>query len=487
MEYSVKILPAGITAMAKGNLLALLREKNLVPDMPCGGHGTCGKCKILVNGQEKLACQAEIDCDMEVVLPGKKENQIMTEGILTEAGPDTGEEGYLAAVDIGTTTMVCYLLEAGTGKEVACSAMQNPQSIYGADVVTRIREALAGNMEKLSDCVQKGVAALIWDVCKKKNVSSANIKRISVVGNPAMQQFFFRVKPDNLVQIPFLPVFRRQESIEAEKILGICPNAKLLVVPDISGYVGADTLGCMISTGMYRSDKMTLLVDIGTNGEMALGNREHIAACATAAGPALEGANICCGMRAAAGAIDHVWVENGKIRYSVIGNVAAEGICGSGIIDALAAAMKLSVLNARGKILAGEERNGTKIWSICEKVYLTQEDIRSVQLAKGAIAAGIELLAEKSGISLQKIEQVYLAGGFGNYLNLESACKIGLLPQVLQKNMNFVGNAAGSGAKIIVRDPEMSKLTERLARETEVIELAQLPEFQRKFAKCMRL
>ena len=220
---------------------------------------------------------------------------------------------------------------------------------------------------------------------------------------------------------------------------------------------------------------------------MALGNRERIIACSTAAGPALEGARIRFGMRGAPGAIDHVWLENGSIRCSVIGNRKAQGICGSGLIDAVAVLLEAGLINKRGRIQDKHEVDGQRVVYLTEDVFLTQDDIREVQLAKGAIAAGISLMAENLDIHLDQIESVLLAGAFGSFLRPESACRIGLLPSELLSKINAVGNAAGSGAKMMACDGTMFSLTQKLVQKIEFIELAELPGFQKAFGKHMGL
>lgn len=255
----------------------------------------------------------------------------------------------------------------------------------------------------------------------------------------------------------------------------------MLIVPDIAGFVGADTLGCLLATGLYEKEALTLLVDIGTNGEMVLGNRDRMIACSTAAGPALEGANIRFGMRAAAGAIDHVWLEKGKMACSVIGGGTAKGICGSGIIDAIAMGLKLGLINQRGRILTED-----RILRLTDTVYLTQEDIRQVQQAKGAICAGARLLAEQLGVALCEIQKVQLAGAFGSFLNPENACRIGLLPEELRNRIEAVGNAALSGAKKLACDQKMLPLTQKLTEKIRFLELASLSDFSRTFALSMR-
>lgn len=489
MKHKVRILTENAIEKeiwAKGNLLEALRQNNLAPEAICGGAGSCGKCKVWVDGEAVLACRTEIVRDIEVRLCPKEKMTVLTEGVKQAVPFSPIKTGYLIAVDIGTTTIVCYLLDQADGKELGNASMLNPQSEYGADVVTRIQAAMAGKMEEMVQKTRTGVMNLIEQLCADALITCREIGVIALVGNPTMQQLFFGITLENLIKIPFYPVFTKTEIISAKEYLAACKNAELLLIPDISGYIGADTIGAVLACGMDQSDKITLLVDIGTNGEMVLGNQNRMIACSTAAGPALEGAGIRFGMRGADGAIDHVWTDGGKIQYHVIGEREAKGICGSGIIDAAAAALDMGVFNERGRIAEMEEIDGTRIWRLSENVYLTQEDIRAVQLAKGAIAAGIEQLALQYGISIEAIDQVYLAGAFGSYLDKYSACRIGLLPLLLEKKIISIGNAAGSGAKQLVCCKEQMEKAQRLAEQIEVIELSESPDFQKIFAKCMK-
>ena len=468
-------------AVATGaNLLHALIESGIYPDAPCGGNGKCGKCKVVVNGAEVLACQTVVDRNMTVILPQQSSLCILHESIGFGQSIAPLQEGYLLSFDIGTTSVVCFLLDGKTGALLAQSSMQNPQTSFGADVITRIQAALQGGLEQLTALIRNGMTELIQAVCDKAGILPKQIGVISVVGNPAMQQLFLGISPENLAQVPFAPVLTEAQTVSCHEILPICSLAQLLIIPDIGGYVGADTVGCLLSTKLYEKEAPTLLVDIGTNGEMVLGNKDRMIACATAAGPALEGANIQFGMRAAVGAIDHVWLEKGKVAYSVIGGETARGICGSGLIDAIAAGLKLGLINKRGKLLTND-----RVLRLTEEIYLTQEDIRQVQLAKGAICAGITLLTEQFGIELCDIHKVQLAGAFGSFLNPENACRIGLLPAQLLEKIEVVGNAALSGATMLALDKTLLPFTQNLTGKTEFLELASLPSFPKTFAKAM--
>ena len=476
MDCRITVLPQEyIVSCKKGeNLLSVLRTAGIVVDAPCGGTGRCGKCKVTIDGEKHSACRITVERSMTVTIPQIHENSVAS------CRETVGEE-YCLALDIGTTTVVGCLLGKETGREAATGRTHNPQAPFGADVISRIRHAKQGGMELLTAAIQKAVETMTIEMCAWAGVDPKQISLVSFVGNPAMQQLFLGISPENLARIPYRPVLTQAKYVPAKKYIPCCHEAELMIVPDISGFVGADTAACVLATGMDQNEKITLLVDIGTNGEMVLRGQGKMVACSTAAGPALEGANITCGMGGREGAIDHVWIEDGKLCCSVIGDCRAEGICGSGLIDAVAAALKLGLLDGRGRIIGTEKQI-----LLCDGVFLTQEDIRQVQVAKGAIAAGIELMAQHMGIELQSIDQVYLAGAFGTFMNPESACRIGLLPPVLLPKIKAVGNAALSGAKMLVRDRRLLDRIQNIVEQAEAFELAASPAFRRCFAQNMR-
>ncbi|MBR5752986.1 MAG: DUF4445 domain-containing protein, partial [Clostridia bacterium] len=378
-----------------------------------------------------------------------------------------------------------FLLDGKTGEELANASMLNPQSPYGADVISRIQAALSGDAGTLQELITNAVGSLIGTVCEKSGSSPEDIGVVSVVGNPAMQQLFLGIDVSNLAGVPFDPVLTEPGVLSASDYLPVCPNADLLVVPDIAGYVGADTMACVLSCALEKSEEPTLLVDIGTNGEMVLSAGGRMAACSTAAGPALEGAKIRFGMRGAKGAIDKVRWEDGDVRCHVIGDCSAEGICGSGLIDAVAVYLEQGLINKRGRIQTKDEIDGERTLPLTDGLYLTQTDIREVMLAKGAVAAGIELMARYLGLELTDIKRVLLAGAFGSFLDPNNACRMGLLPEELQGRITAVGNAAGSGAKLIARSKDAFAHTGELKGHIEAIELANLDDFMHTFAKTM--
>ena len=274
-----------------------------------------------------------------------------------------------------------------------------------------------------------------------------------------------------LALAPYTPEVTEALELKASDYgIHVHPDAQLWWLPNIGGFVGADTVGCLVASDIDTSEKMTLLIDIGTNGELVLGNREGMISCSTAAGPAFEGAKITCGMRGSAGAIDHVQLKDGEIKAHVIGEGEALGICGSGLLDGAACLLKKGKIDETGRL--------TEPYYFTNRVFLNQRDIRELQLAKAAIAAGIQILCQKKGIGTEDIERVLIAGAFGNYLDPASACAIGMLPSELLEKITSIGNAAGEGARIAAVNREQFERSKALAEKTEFTELALDVSFQ---------
>ena len=467
----VTVMPEGrvLRAPAGKDLLELRREQGFRVSAPCGGQGKCGKCRVNVDGREALAGALKVDRDMTVTLPKSTAQQILTRSPEVRAAG----RGFVLALDIGTTTLVCALVDRD-GQELAVSAAPNPQAPYGADVVTRIRAALGGKRQVLTDLLRRSLEALALDCCAEAGLAPEEVTAVSAVGNPCMRQLFLGLEVENLARLPFSRAFTEGSVRPCGDCLPAFAGAELVTAPDIGPFVGTDTLGCILSAGLHEKEELTLLVDIGTNGELVLGNKEKLLCCATAAGPALEGAGISRGMTAQKGAIDRVWTEAGALKCHVIGGGGAEGICGSGLTDAVAAALALGLVDRRGRIL-----NEEKVIRLAPEVSLTQEDIRQFQLAKGAIHAGVRVLAKRLGVALEDIGSVYLAGGFGSCLDPDKACRIGLLPQELRGRISALGNGALAGAKILGLEGP------RTLGMAEYLELGSDPDFSGAFARAM--
>ena len=374
------------------------------------------------------------------------------------------DPGQGASGDVATTTLAAYLVERSTGRVLASDARLNPQRPHGADVISRLSFAIES--EENAALLQREILAAIDEMTRsmleRAGRAGEEIRCRALVGNTVMMHLLGGYPARPLAFAPFTPAYTALHEKElggVRTILGGC----------ISGYVGADTLAAALACGLDERDENAMLIDIGTNGEIMLKKDGSCFACSCAAGPAFEGAHIACGTGAVAGAIDHARVENGEIVYTTIGGGEATGICGSGLIDLTAALLERGDITPMGR-MAGDVR-------LSERVYLARSDIREVQLAKAAIASGIRILAEQAGAALADIEKVYLAGGFGNFIGLDSACRIGLLPAALRAKIVPVGNAAGSGSVRLLVSEQARRRAEALRQATRCVELAATPDF----------
>lgn len=407
---------------------------------------------------------------------------------------EPGKRLYLAAFDIGTTSVVGYLLDGAGGKELCVTSRLNPQSQFGADVIARSDYVLkAGSGDEMSRVIRGALDEMLGELAEKGGIGRTDIWQVAIVGNTCMNHLFLNISPDSLVHAPYNPASRESILLKASEVqLFIHPEGQVLMLPNIAGFVGADTVGCLLASDFDHRDKMSLMIDIGTNGEMVLGNKDRMITCSTAAGPAFEGAKIECGMRGALGAVDHIHMEEGRVVYSTIGGGEAVGICGSGLMDVVAMLLNEGFLEDTGRLMDPDELEneyarankdriikigGKNAFSITEKVYISQKDIGEVQQAKAAIAAGVILLCGKMGIPVSGIEDVMIAGAFGNYMKAESACRIGLIPQELAGKIRMIGNAAGEGAKIAVLNEAEYDRCDGLIRQVEFLELAADPDF----------
>ena len=423
---------------------------------------------------------------------------------------DTTTECYGIALDIGTTTLAAYLLDLNTGKQVSVAAAMNPQTQVGDDVISRINCVMqeTDGLKRLQGMVIDEFNRLIKTLTDGADISAERIYETTVAGNTCMTHLFLGIDPTYLAIAPYVPVINRSVSIRADELgIRISELGRVHVLPCIAGYVGADTVGVILSGGFYEQEKLTLAVDIGTNGEIVLGSGRRMLACSTAAGPAFEGAHIKHGMRAAPGAIDAVWFENGGIRYSTIAGEKARGICGSGLLDAIICLVKAGIIEPSGRIVDADELQGeythlgerieagergnefvlasAEESSIGEPVVISQRDVREVQLAKGAIAAGIATLMEKLDVRPEDLDRIVLAGAFGNYLSKESAIRAGMLPDVPLSKVHSVGNAAGEGAKLALISVDARRDADSIAERIEYVELTTDPGFQERFADAL--
>lgn len=420
---------------------------------------------------------------------------------------DTTSEIHGLAVDIGTTTVVGYLFDLNQGKLTGVGSALNEQAVHGADVISRIDHALNApdGLNQLQKLVTDTINRIIENLCRSNNISSNDIYSLVMVGNTTMAHLFLGMSPLFLSRFPYNPLTSKPLCV-APQVLGVNMSGlgNVFCLPLVSGFIGSDTVGVVLSTGLHRSRVPKMAIDIGTNGEIVLTDGKVMVACSCAAGPAFEGAHIQCGMRGTSGAIDRVDFAENKVRCHVIDEVPAKGICGSGLVDAVAGMVKAGLIAGDGRLLTKQQvpnspyarllthgkynqfvvSSGKGAASAMD-VVITQKDIRELQLAKGAMMAGIRILMDRLGLGEQDIREVYLAGAFGNYVRPESALAIGLLPVLPKARITQVGNAAGSGAKMALLSTRALKEAGKIAEQIEYVELAKIPDFQQQFVKGM--
>ncbi|HPC95956.1 MAG TPA: ASKHA domain-containing protein [Sedimentisphaerales bacterium] len=502
-------------------------QAGIVLNTSCGGRGTCGKCVVRLgpSGQEVLACQYTVHRDLTVTVPASSRfyaHKVLEHGLDRTAGlqrtvveryrsmAGTGDI-YGLAVDIGTTTVVAKLVDLANGQCIATRAMLNPQTQFGDDVVSRISyaESQAG-LDRLHAIIIDGINQLIRELCAAVRIEPDAIYEASVVGNTTMNHIFLRFPVAQLGQAPY-----RAHSVDAHDVspvsleLTMNPAGNVHTVENIAGFVGSDTTAVALAVDIGSATEMTLVVDIGTNGELLLGTAERLYAASCAAGPALEGARIRCGSRAVDGAIEAVIIDRDDIVLDVIGGGPPLSICGSGLIDAVAVLLELGVVETGGHFADFEEiraKCSAAVASRCIEVdgqpafclarsrrsseptvVLTQRDIREFQLAKGAIQAGIRLLLGRMDIDVDDLQRVLLAGAFGNYIRPASAVRVGLLPNVPLERIHFVGNAAVSGAQMLLISDECRAAAAVLTRRIQYVEIANEKAFSEVFADSMLL
>ena len=479
-----------IEAEDGANLLKVIQSSVSDFYAPCGGNGTCGKCRVnILETGVVTSCLYTVKKDIEVILPDDREMKVLSSqyDFSREVDLNPGDAVSLSdkpvgvAVDIGTTTMVYYFMDLKTGGTTDIRSNVNPQIKYGSDVISRINYSAEneGGVEELKNMLTSNMQAVIDRFCKRYGYKHDDIVRISIVGNTVMLHTLLGVDALPIAHAPFTPVFTETKRVKPDELgININPEAGIILAPSLSGYVGGDIIAGLasISDEFYR--KQFLFVDIGTNGEIVLVTKDKTLACATAAGPAFEGANISCGMSAVNGAVSAF--KDGKPK--VIGDSEAVGVCGSGLIDIVAYMLDNGILSSEGNIESDFVIPGL---SGNNEIKLTQQDIREVQLAKSAISAGINRLLAIAGITVDELDNILLAGGFGNYIDIRNAVRIGLLPDVDLNKYIQMGNTAGNGAVLALKSESCIPRMEEIKEKIEYIELSTDPEFSMEYAMNM--
>jgi uncharacterized 2Fe-2S/4Fe-4S cluster protein (DUF4445 family) len=470
-------------------------ESALAPygvEFPCGGTGACGGCRVRVLAgalpataedaaaftPEQLGAGWRLACRSHVNGPLVLEVGQWTTPILGDNArlPFEPGEGVGIAIDLGTTTIVAQALDLETGRTAAVQTALNPQAAHGADVMSRVGYAMAGGAGDLTNAVREGIGALIAAMPVRERVRS-----VFLAGNTVMHHLFCGIDVAPLASAPFAPA-ELGPRVFSPRDLGwdLPKEAAVHFLPCLGGFVGSDILAGIMATGLAESQELAALVDLGTNGEIVVGRAGEILCASTAAGPAFEAGRISMGMRAAPGAIARVAAKNGVFECRVIGGGAARGICGSGLVDAAAAGLETGAILPNGRLA-----RGTRELRLAPPVMLVQQDVRELQLAKGAIAAGLRILAGRFGADVKDIRRIYLAGAFGNYVDVASARRIGLLESDVPV-VEAAGNTSLRGTKLALLAP--STRESRIARviaQTRHVMLAAEPRFEDEFLECM--
>jgi uncharacterized 2Fe-2S/4Fe-4S cluster protein (DUF4445 family) len=451
---------------------------------PCTGACLFGKCKNKTCVRHLLKQRDAVRLDAEM--------NILTAGRLPDLKSD--KTGYGAAVDIGTTTVVAYLYDCGKAIQLGAASRINSQASLGVDVISRIKYCsdFENGLQTLNSAIISDINSLLEELAKSQGISADDVRHIVVTGNTTMLHLFAGISPVSMGVLPFKPESLFGAYYDSGKLGLFAKHSKVYLMPCISAFVGGDITAAILASGLYKENELCALLDIGTNGEVALGSSDFLYVTSTAAGPAFEGAQISCGMAGVPGAINRVYPYNGAIEVTTIGDKPAQGICGSGLLDAVALMVSSGLVDETGRIDESEamsryivESDGQPGIEIGPGIIITQKDIREIQTAKAAIAAGLEALLHHAGKTMEDISKIYLAGGFGNFMDPGSAIKVGLLPRQAVGSIRAIGNAAGTGAIMALLSDEYKQTCEEIAKTGRHVELGSNPVFFERYIENM--
>jgi uncharacterized 2Fe-2S/4Fe-4S cluster protein (DUF4445 family) len=516
-EGRMRAMPREVIGKKGQTLLDAMRAVFPDAEAPCGGEGRCGRCRVLVRGEAasppsplpvlspvggeearllgaervkaggRLSCLARFERAGSVLIDQPERAFFLPQPKQTVLPSTEAGEGLCAAVDIGTTTISCAFADIATGRIVARAAAANRQRSYGPDVISRIENAVRDPqaLAAMHGLVRGQVRGMLDGL--RAGLGGARPERVHICGNTTMLHLWESAGLDGLARMPFQPAFLESREMDLDAEDGGKYRCRLL--PGISAFVGADIAAGILSRGLYEAaGRPEMLVDIGTNGEIVLAADGKLTATATAAGPAFEGAVISCGIPAVDGAIDCVTWKRETFAFTTLGNKPPAGFCGSGLLDLLAGLRRAGILDENGGLAVEADSGGVRAFQLPPdpEMRLTQSDVRQLQLAKGAIAAGIRILCRSAGVALAAIGRVHLAGSFGSGMSPESAIAVGLIPSELDGRIEAAGNSALAGALLTARDPGALETCARIAAATRVIDLSRAEGFQDAFIEAMR-
>ncbi len=455
----------------KTNLLDLLHKNEFFVVTPCGGHGKCGKCTVYVNGEKRLACNTLVTCDMTVTIPSVQGGAIETAGRM-RTGVKHTENGFGLAFDIGTTTVCGYLVDLSDGSIIRCESALNLQASYGADVISRIEYCMKNSENELCGIINSQI-----DDMSEKLAEGFEIKRTVIAANTVMSHIYMNSDVSGLARAPFVPSF-----LEAQK------KGNTTLMPCISAYIGSDITASMLSCNTDTEKRTVILLDLGTNGEIVLHHDGVLYCCSTSAGPALEGAGISCGTGSIDGAVYRFEFINKIPSVTTINKKPPIGICGSGLVDIIASFLDNNIINEYGTFISNPDFNrymSDDKFMISGGISVSQQDIRKFQTVKSAIFSGIIMLMQKAGVCADEIDEVYMCGGLGSNINIQSACRTGLLPGEFMNRATLCGNTSGLGAVAVLCDPTIIDEGENLRRRAVIVELGNEAGFEKLFIENM--
>ena len=468
-----------LSVPADETLLSALRRAGYSIPAACGGKGRCGKCRVPVNGVPRLACRVYPADGDTVTLPESADGAILT-GTVPLPACQPGRTGCAAAVDLGTTTVVARLYDLASGAELATESGWNAQAPYGADVISRIQYTLEqpDGLQELSQRSREQVWALIGHALARCSRGADTLREITLVGNTVMQHLFAGYSVRGIAAAPFRPetLFDAYETV-------LLHGVPVRFAPCVAGYVGGDITAGLLAAGLAELPGEHLFLDIG-----------GFTCCAVASGPAFEGAGISCGMPGVDGAVSRVRYDRGFV-YDVIGGGVPKGLCGSGLLDLTAVLLRLGAIAPGGRLLPPEQApaalrrhlthdaDGNGCFHLTPEVSLTAADVRNLQLAKAAVAAGIRVLLQQRGLTPEQLDGVYLAGGFGSYLDPESAAAIGMLPRACAGKLHTLGNTALAGAAVLALDGTQWQHIRSISRACSYLELSGRADFDAAFTE----
>lgn len=500
------------------SLLDILTSNGVYISALCGGGGRCGKCRVrLLEGQceptpedrdffteeelakgMRLSCMAypTEDCTVALLTDDEEAFEVLSEvgGFAIETNDDMtgqtlfGREGYFFAIDIGTTTLAISLVHLATGNVVDTYTSINHQRAYGADVISRILAYDEGKGKEMTACIRQDLQKGMLGLLLKNGIDGFSIQKIVIAGNTTMGHLLLGYDCHGLGQAPFTPVNIDTVTISYRELFGsMAMDAPVIVLPGFSTFVGGDILSGLLSCKLYEAKEPSLFIDLGTNGEMAIGNKERILVTSTAAGPAFEGGNISCGIGSVNGAIYSVELAEERVQVKTLGDKHPVGICGTGVIEVTAELLKEEIMEESGLFDEDYFEDGFVLAQTPDgdDIAFTQKDIRELQLAKAAVRGGLETLLRRYGVAYEQLEHVYVAGGFGVHLNMEKAIAIGLFPREVKDKIIAVGNTSLAGAIVYGLNEEREAHCKEMILKAKEVDLSTDKDFQEFYMEAM--